>query len=154
MAVSEPEDFTERGFQPLIPDSTARADAKRLVFCSGKVYYDMVQALAEADRQDVAVLRVEQLYPFPKLEILDELAKYDADAEFIWLQNEPRNMGAWTFVSDRFDAMLEELRGDGAKRIRFAGRPPMASPATGSAHVHQREQEALLGMAMGEKTGE
>jgi 2-oxoglutarate dehydrogenase E1 component len=152
LAVSVPEDFTEGGFRTLIPaDVPDPAGVDRVVFCSGKVYYDTLQALEkdEARTGRVALIRVEQLYPFPKHEIVDELDRFAGVEDVVWLQEEPANMGAWSFVRWRFDEILEERGGDCTHRIRYVGRPASASPATGSTHVHEREQAALIARATG-----
>ena len=151
-AVSAPEEFTTGAFQEVIPDTSIDAAAtRRVVFCSGKVYYEALHALqALPERRDkVALARLEQFYPFPADTLRDYLAGMPNDVEVVWLQEEPANMGAWTFVRSRFDDLLEARRGDCTHRIRYAGRPASASPATGSAHVHQVEQEALIAAAIG-----
>ncbi|HEX8298698.1 MAG TPA: multifunctional oxoglutarate decarboxylase/oxoglutarate dehydrogenase thiamine pyrophosphate-binding subunit/dihydrolipoyllysine-residue succinyltransferase subunit [Rubricoccaceae bacterium] len=143
-AVSRPEDFTDGAYQPFIPSGADPATAERLVLCSGKVYYDVMKArdgLANPD--SVAVARVEQLYPFPEADVQAEIQRF-AGKPVVWLQEEPANMGAWMFIQPRLDALLP----DGA-RVEYAGRAAAASPATGSAARHTREQEALLNAALG-----
>ncbi len=151
LAVSDPDDFSEDGFHPLYPATTDPATAERLLFCSGKVYYDLLQTLEEfPERKDnVALARLEQFYPFPEEAVRAELARYRDVKEVLWVQEEPENMGAWSFLRHRLDALLEELHGDCSRRVRYVGRPESASPATGSAHVHQEEQEALVREALG-----
>ena len=107
-------------------------DVRRIVLCTGKVYYD----LAKDQASDVAVIRIEQLYPFPATELAEEIARYDAGVEVCWLQEEPLNMGAWTFIRPR----LSDLTG---KEVRLISRPESASPATGSHMQHAKEQAAL-----------
>ena len=141
-------DFTDGQYQPFIPsgqDGTGNgATADRLVLCSGKVYYDVMKAREGLpDPASVAVARVEQLYPFPEEQVRAEIARF-AGKPVVWLQEEPANMGAWTFVQPRLDALLP----DGA-RVQYAGRPAAASPATGSASRHAAEQEGLLTDALG-----
>ncbi|HEX9951375.1 MAG TPA: multifunctional oxoglutarate decarboxylase/oxoglutarate dehydrogenase thiamine pyrophosphate-binding subunit/dihydrolipoyllysine-residue succinyltransferase subunit, partial [Rubricoccaceae bacterium] len=141
-AVSKPEDFTEGTYQPFIP--SGQETAERLVLCTGKVYYDAMKAREGLPNPaSVAVARVEQLYPFPEDEARAEIARF-AGKPVVWLQEEPANMGAWTFVQSRLDALLP----DGA-RVEYAGRAAAASPATGSASRHVKEQEALLNAALG-----
>ena len=131
------------------PDITP-ARARRVVFCSGKVYYDLLAAREERGVDDVALVRLEQIAPFPSRSLMVELAPY-RDAEVVWCQEEPENMGAWSFVAPRIEAVLAEL--DGAARTpRYAGRAPAASPATGFLVVHQREQRALIDDALGGET--
>ncbi|MFZ5482414.1 MAG: 2-oxoglutarate dehydrogenase E1 component [Myxococcota bacterium] len=128
-------DLANGSFQHVIPDG---ADKKRLVFCSGKVYYDLHGA--RGDREDVALVRVEQLYPFPVERIREEMAKHPR-AQVVWCQEEPKNMGPWPFVA------LQLL--EAGIVIQYAGRPASASPATGYPTRHAREQDALVVQALG-----
>ena len=120
--------------------------ARRVVFCSGKVYYDLLAAREERGTRDVALLRLEQIAPFPSRSIMVELAKY-READVVWCQEEPENMGAWTFVAPRIEAVLADLN-NAPPRARYAGRAAAASPATGFLVVHQREQRALIDAAL------
>ena len=149
-AVSTPEELTNGAFQCVIPADVDPDGAERLVFCGGKVYYDVMKALQddETSQGKVAVARLEQLYPFPDAEVQAELERYKGVKDVVWVQEEPANMGAWTFIRYRFDELLEAIHGDCQHRIRYAGRPASASPATGSAKVHQLEQEKLIGEAL------
>ena len=125
--------------------------ARRVVFCSGKVYYDLLAAREERGIDDVALLRLEQIAPFPSRSLMVEVAKY-GEAEVVWCQEEPENMGAWTFVAPRIEQVLTEL--DGAvRRPRYVGRAPAASPATGFLVMHQREQRALIDEALSAEAG-
>ena len=125
--------------------------ARRVVFCSGKVYYDLLAAREERGIDDVALLRLEQIAPFPSRSLMVEIAKY-GEAEVVWCQEEPENMGAWTFVAPRIEQVLTEL--DGAtRRPRYVGRAAAASPATGFLVLHQREQRALIDDALGAEAG-
>ncbi len=146
LAISDPDDFTERGFQEIIPAPDDPAGVERLVFCSGKVYYDLLQALEEASEKQgrIALTRVEQYYPFPADQIRAEMERYRGVKDVLWVQEEPANMGAWSFLRPCFDDLLEALYGDCTRRIRYVGRAASASPATGSARVHQQEQQALI----------
>ena len=125
--------------------------ARRIVFCSGKVYYDLAAAREERGIDDVALVRLEQIAPFPSRSLMVEVAPY-RDAEVVWCQEEPENMGAWTFVAPRIEAVLTEL-GGAARTPRYAGRAPAASPATGFLVVHQREQQALIDAALDGEAG-
>ncbi|NNF58152.1 MAG: multifunctional oxoglutarate decarboxylase/oxoglutarate dehydrogenase thiamine pyrophosphate-binding subunit/dihydrolipoyllysine-residue succinyltransferase subunit [Rhodothermaceae bacterium] len=151
LAVSTVEDLTGGQYQPLIPAEADPAAVKRLVFCSGKVYYDAVKAREGMDNPEtVALARLEQFYPFPAKAIAAELERFKEVDEVVWLQEEPANMGAWFFVRSRFDVLLEHLHdGDCRHRVRYAGRAAAASPATGSGTIHAAEQEALLRQALG-----
>ncbi len=138
-------ELTEGRFLPVVPDPRTPdpGEVKRLVFCTGKVYYDLEEARDKAERTDAAIYRVEQLYPFPEAEIREALSVY-RDAEVVWAQEEPRNMGAWHYMHDR----LATLRGQGVN-ARYAGRKESASTATGYLDVHAREQQALAADALG-----
>jgi len=151
LAISAPKAFTEGRFEHVYTAEADPATADRLVLCSGKVYYDLVQALAKAeDRRDkVAIARVEQFYPFPEAELQAELARYRSVKEVLWVQEEPANMGAWSFLRYRLDDLLEALHGGCSRRVRYVGRPASASPATGSAHIHQKEQADIVAEALG-----
>jgi 2-oxoglutarate dehydrogenase E1 component len=107
--------------------------------CSGKVYYDLDQRRSETNRDDVAVIRLEQLYPLRKDELQATLAEYSKDADLVWVQEEPRNMGAWFYIT----AWLPELLDD-SRRVRCVSREASASPATGSKAAHEIEQGRLL----------
>ncbi len=150
-AVSAPEDFTEGSFREILPDATVDpAGVERLVFCSGKVYYEALHARNALPGRTgkVALTRIEQLYPFPADAVRAEIARMPASVEVVWMQEEPANMGAWSYVRQRLDDVLEDLRGDCRHRARYAGRPASASPASGSQHVHQAEQETLIAAAV------
>ncbi|HJP53588.1 MAG TPA: 2-oxoglutarate dehydrogenase E1 component [Rhodospirillales bacterium] len=119
---------------------------RRVVLCSGKVYYDLLRARLEAGIDDVALIRVEQFYPWPRQSVLQQLARYPS-AEVLWCQEEPANMGGWTFVYQRLENILDEL-GKSPSRPVFAGRKAAASPATGIAKVHHEEQARLVEEAL------
>ena len=143
-AVSSVDDLEGGSYQPYVAGDTP--GASRLVIASGKVVYDVLKAReALDDPSSVSVARLEQFYPFPEEAVLEDVRQY-AGGEVVWLQEEPANMGAWTFVRPRLDDLLEQADGG---RVRYAGRPAAASPATGSAAVHAAEQERLLRDALG-----
>ena len=127
---------------PLVPDDRV----KRVVLCSGKVYYDLRQARRERKIRDVAIVRVEQLYPFPAKAIADSIGRYRA-ADVIWCQEEPQNMGAWTFIDRRLEQVLIELGGK-SRRARYVGRPEAAATATGLLKRHTAEQAKLVDEAL------
>jgi 2-oxoglutarate dehydrogenase E1 component len=136
-------------FRTVIPeiDTIAPPDeVRRVVLCSGKVYYDLLAERREAAANDVAIVRVEQLYPFPVLSLPPVLAQY-RNAQVVWCQEEPENMGAWTFVDRRIENLLSGLD-IAAKRPIYGGRPPAASPATGLAKTPAAEQAALVRSAL------
>jgi 2-oxoglutarate dehydrogenase E1 component len=140
--VSSLADLAEGRFEPLLDDGGADpARVRRLVLCTGKVYYDLLKGREDAKRDDVALVRIERLYPFPAAELQAALNRYSRDAELVWCQEEPRNMGAWRFVRERFlDADVDT----GGRRPRYAGRTASAATAPGSLKVHLAEQAALV----------
>jgi 2-oxoglutarate dehydrogenase E1 component len=126
----------------LAPDAKVR----RVVLCSGKVYYDLLAERRKREIADVALIRVEQLYPFPIATVGKELARYP-NAEIVWCQEEPANMGAWHFVDRRIEHALETVNHK-AKRPVYIGRPEAASPATGLHRRHVKEQMDLVDRAL------
>ena len=146
-AVTSVEELADGGYRPFIPSE--KDGAGRLVICSGKVYYDVLKAReALDDPGSVAIARLEQFYPFPEEAAREELARFEGKP-VVWLQEEPANMGAWTFVRPRLDALLEGVTGGCEHRVAYAGRTAAASPAAGSAKVHAAEQERILRDALG-----
>jgi 2-oxoglutarate dehydrogenase E1 component len=144
-ATSPLSEFTKGEFRTVVGELDAEIDAskvKRVVACSGKVYYDLVKKREEKKSGDVAIIRVEQLYPFPHKTFGAELKKYPNATEVVWCQDEPQNQGAWFFVQH----YIHENLLDGQK-LGYAGRPASASPAVGYAHLHQDQQKALLDQA-------
>lgn len=115
---------------------------KRVLICSGKVYYDLFEAREELGRNDVYLLRVEQLYPYPNGAVQDELKRFK-NAEFVWCQEEPKNMGAWMYINPRLEESLIAIKAK-QTRARYVGRPAAASTATGIAAKHKREQQAII----------
>ena len=144
-AVSHTQDFLEGSFREVIGDSNAIAGSKitRVLLCSGKVYYDLLQAREERNADHVAIVRLEQLYPFPADQVSDMLQRYAPSAEVIWVQEEPRNMGAWRFVQEQMYFVLTGSR----RVIHYAGRPESASPAVGSSKQHAKEQAEVIDAA-------
>jgi 2-oxoglutarate dehydrogenase E1 component len=146
-------EFTKGGFQTVIPEhkeevNKKAAKVKRIVVCSGKVYYDLVKKRDERGDDDVAILRVEQLYPFPHKVFAAELRKYPNAADIVWTQDEPQNQGAWFFVQH----YIHENMLDGQK-LGYSGRASSASPAVGYSHLHQEQQKALVEGAFGKLKG-
>ena len=150
-ATSPLSDFTKGGFQTVIPEQNADIAAdkvKRIIACSGKVYYDLVKKREEKKAYDVAILRVEQLYPFPHKAFAAEVKKYGNATDLVWCQDEPQNQGAWFFVQHYIHENMQE-----GQKLGYAGRPASASPAVGYAHLHQEQQKALLDQAFGKLKG-
>jgi 2-oxoglutarate decarboxylase len=143
--VSSLPELAEGRFEPVLADEP-RASVRRVVLCTGKVYYDLLKAREDGGRGDVALVRLEQLYPFPAAGLQSALARLPAGAELVWAQEEPRNMGAWTFVRER---LLDGEVDAGGRGLRYAGRAASASPAPGSLKAHLAEQERLVREALG-----
>ncbi|MFF0171588.1 multifunctional oxoglutarate decarboxylase/oxoglutarate dehydrogenase thiamine pyrophosphate-binding subunit/dihydrolipoyllysine-residue succinyltransferase subunit [Micromonospora profundi] len=144
LCVSSVEDFTTGTFQPVLRDTGAPAPeaVKRVLLCSGKVYYDLFQARQERGVTDTAIIRIEQLYPLPVEEIRAALAQYPNAEDFAWVQEEPANQGAWSFVALNLLEHLTDVR------LRRISRPAAAAPAVGSAKTHEVEQTALIEAAL------
>ena len=142
---SAPQELEEGRFRSVIDDADARGRAKgikRLVLCSGKVYVDLIGSEQRKTSQDVAICRVEQLYPFPKVALGEVLESYPGVRDIVWLQEEPENMGAWEFMRP----LLEEMIGERCP-LRYIGRARSSSPSEGSAAWHQLNQKALVEQA-------
>ncbi|CAN5790677.1 2-oxoglutarate dehydrogenase E1 component [soil metagenome] len=156
LAVSKAEDFVgDSHFRRLLSDPSAPADAdvKRLVLCTGKVAYDLMEARDAAGDKNTAIVRVEQLYPFPSEPLVARLKKLPNLEDVVWAQEEPKNNGAWSFVEPFIEECLIEA---GAKtgRAHYSGRASAASPATGLMKRHQMEQAALIADALGHNVRE
>jgi 2-oxoglutarate dehydrogenase E1 component len=149
-AASPLSEFTKGMFQTVIPENKElKADkVKRVVACSGKVYYDLVKRREESGHDDTAIIRVEQLYPFPHKAFATELKKFPNATDVVWCQDEPQNQGAWFFVQH----YIHENMADGQK-LGYAGRAASASPAVGYSHLHQEQLKALLDAAFGKLKG-
>jgi 2-oxoglutarate dehydrogenase E1 component len=145
LCVSSPRDLTEGTFQPVLSeiDPIEPAPTRRVLFCSGKVYYDLLAARRDRDIHDIAIIRVEQLYPFPEKEIVAALAPYAGAREVLWVQEEPWNMGAWHEMYRR----LRRAIGD-SRALGYAGRDAAASPAVGSYKIHSAEAAELINNAL------
>jgi 2-oxoglutarate dehydrogenase E1 component len=149
-ATSPLSEFTKGGFQTVIPEhKDLKADkVKRIVVCSGKVYYDLAKKREEKGDDSVAILRVEQLYPFPHKAFAAELKKYPQATEIVWCQDEPQNQGAWFFIQHNIHENMAE-----GQKLGYAGRPASASPAVGYAHLHIEQQKGLVDAAFAKLKG-
>lgn len=147
-ATSSLQELATGHFQRIVPDTLPRPanEVKRVLLCSGKLYYELAAHREETKRTDVAILRLEQLYPLRKETLETALVSYADGTPLLWVQEEPANMGAWVFMRMRFGEVL-------SARFSFAGvtRPPSASPAAGSHRRHKQEQSELIAQAFGEK---
>ncbi len=147
-AVSDLHDLSHGGFQTVIPETAdlEPKKIKRVIVCSGKVYYEL--RTARGDREDTVILRLEQLYPFPHKAFSNELKKYPHATEIVWCQDEPQNQGAWFQIQHN---LLENL--DDNQKLSYAGRPASASPAVGYYAKHNEQQKALIQSAFGRARG-
>ena len=147
LAISTLKDFSEGNFEEVLDDALAQKNPeaiKKVVLCSGKVYYDLFNARNHLKNTSVALVRVEQLYPWPAAKLAQILARYPK-AQLVWAQEEPKNMGAWSFVFNTwqggYDLFAEKV---GGRSIQYVGRDVCAAPAVGSHKLHEIEQEALI----------
>lgn len=142
-AVSAVSEFTSGSFRPVLGDTTVNpAEVRKIVLCSGKIYYDLAAARDKQGRTDVAIVRMERLYPFPANPLAAELARYGAGAELVWAQDEPLNMGPWPFLALK---LTENPDAFGGRRISRVSRKANSSPATGSHSAHEAELQQMLG---------
>jgi 2-oxoglutarate decarboxylase len=140
-ASSTIEELTNGGFQPVIDDAkiSDKSKVKRIVLCSGKIFYDLDAGREDADDNRVAIVRLEQFYPFPKAKLQEIFASYANATEIFWTQEEPQNMGGWLFVEARINEILSENI-----ELKYVGRTASASPATGSYAIHELEQKQIV----------
>lgn len=140
-ATSKVSDFTEGTFKAIIGDTTATPDeVKTVLLCSGKVYYDLTAEREKLGRKDVAIVRLERLYPLPAITLPPELARYKNLSQIRWVQEEPANQGAWSFMAMNLPALID-------RQIGVVSRPASSSPAVGSHHRSELEQQALVAQA-------
>lgn len=133
--VSSLKDFTTGGFLELIDDSTANVKSvKKIAFCSGKIYYDLIEAKQKENNEDLAIVRIEQLYPLPTRQLQEIVSKYKNATEYLWVQEEPENMGAWAYM----------LRAFREVNLKYIGRNESASPATGYGKQHIKQQQSII----------
>ena len=149
-ATSPISEFTKGTFQTVLGETKELKGekVKRVIACSGKVYYDLVKKREEKGADDVAIIRVEQLYPFPHKAFAAELKKYPNATDIVWCQDEPQNQGAWFFIQHNIHENMES-----GQRLGYAGRAASASPAVGYAHLHQDQQKALIEAAFAKLKG-
>lgn len=146
LATSSLKDLTQGGFQTLIPeiDELDRGQVTRMILCSGKVYYDLLEKRREAGLKDVAIIRIEQLYPFPVQELKAQLNAFPILDKVIWCQEEPLNQGAWYSTQHNIRALLDK-----GHYLEHVTRPPSAAPAVGYFSMHVQQQKALVAEALG-----
>lgn len=149
LATSDLEDFAEgTTFERVLPEKFPEElkgddEVRRVVFCSGKIYYELLEERRSLGLDDVALIRLEQLSPFPFDMVATEMKKYP-NAEVVWSQEEPKNMGAWYFVQDRICTASRVINGDNNTRPAYCGRKTMASPSEGSMAAHLKEQTRII----------
>ena len=148
LSVSSLQDLTHGRFHVVIPeiDALKPANVRRVVFCSGKVYYDLLQARRAAKIDDIAIARLEQLYPFPHDEYAEIIKLYANARDIVWCQEEPQNQGAWYEIRHRLQAPLNARHA-----LRYIGREASASPAAGYAQLHKQQQQALIQQVLSDK---
>jgi 2-oxoglutarate dehydrogenase E1 component len=146
LSFSSLEDLTQQAFQTVLPDMDPidPADVKRVVLCSGKVYYDLVEARRARNQKDTVIIRVEQLYPFPTERLTQEVARYAKAETFLWCQEEPRNQGAWWTTNHRLRRAIPK-----GKDLEYVGRPTMAAPAVGDHNLHLKQLNEFIDAALG-----
>lgn len=145
LAVSSMEELANGKFLPVIGeiDEINPKNVKRVILCSGKVYYDLLEQRRKNEQTDVAIVRIEQLYPFPHEDIQQALAQYAHVKDFVWCQEEPLNQGAWYCSQHNFREAIPA-----GATLRYAGRAASSSPAVGYTSVHQEQQQALVNDAL------
>lgn len=138
LCVSAVKDFTSGHFEPILDDKNAPKKVERVIFCSGKVYYDLFAHREEKGINDTAIIRLEQLYPLDREKLGALIKKYSGAKSFVWCQEEPKNMGAWSYIAPELSELL------GGKPISYVGRKGSASPATGVLTIHKKEQATIV----------
>jgi 2-oxoglutarate dehydrogenase E1 component len=141
-AVSTLAELSQGTFQPVLDDPTEPPRTRKVLLCNGKIYYQLLQRRTELNDREIAIVRLEQFYPFPAEALQKALQKYARTEEWVWVQEAPQNMGAWEFVRPRIEALI-----DG--RLDYVGRAPAASPATGFPNVYKQQQNAISDHAVG-----
>lgn len=144
LAVSSLGDMTSGSFQEVLDDSSNKRTSRRILLCSGKIYYELLQRRQDLKASDICIVRLEQFYPFPEKQLEEVIAKYTHGKEWLWVQEEPENMGGWSFVRPRLAALVH-------KHIRYIGRKEAASPATGFHAIYKSQQAAIIDEAVGKK---
>ncbi len=141
MAISDLTQMDTGGFEEVLHETETITDPVRVLFCSGKIYYELCQLRSQRNEKRVAIVRIEQYYPFPDARIKEIISRYPDTREWFWVQEEPSNMGAWTFIRPRLENVLNTA-------LHYAGRPAQASPATGFSNIHKKEQASILEQAL------
>jgi 2-oxoglutarate dehydrogenase E1 component len=148
LSVSTLSDLTDGHFHAVIgeADALAEQEVRRLIVCSGKVYFDLLKQRRDGQRHDIAIVRIEQLNPFPRESLAREFGRYPMVKDVVWCQEEPENQGAWHYMQPFLLDLLQT-----GQVLHYAGRPAYAAPAEGSLTKHQAAQSALIAVALGER---
>jgi 2-oxoglutarate dehydrogenase E1 component len=146
LAVSDLKEMAAGSFKEVLEDPDPIQSIRRILFCSGKIFYELLQKRRTIKKSDTGIVRLEQFYPFPEIQLKAAIQKYKRARQFIWVQEEPENMGAWQFVRYR----MEKLFG---RSPAYIGRPEAASPATGFPAIFKQEQSRIIEIAVGPATG-
>jgi 2-oxoglutarate dehydrogenase E1 component len=144
LAVSRLSDMTSGSFREVLDNESNKKTSRRILFCSGKIYYELFQRRQDLKATDIGIMRLEQFYPFPEEQLEKVIAKYSRAQEWFWVQEEPKNMGGWDFVRSRLASLVH-------KHLKYVGRDEAASPATGFHNIYRSQQEAILEEAVGKK---
>ena len=142
LAVSNLKDMSSGSFREVVDDPDRLKSVRRILFCSGKIFYELLQRRRKIKNPDAAIVRLEQFYPFPEMQLKAVIQKYKQARKYVWVQEEPENMGAWFFLRPR----LEKLTGES---IEYIGRKAASSPATGFPNIYRKEQTAIIDNALG-----
>lgn len=142
LAISDLKDFSSGGFREVLEDPDPLKSVRCLLFCSGKIYYELLQQRRKSEKTDIAIVRVEQFYPFPENQFKSVIGKYNKAQRFVWVQEEPENMGAWFFIRSRLENIIGNI-------LEYTGRNPASSPATGFSNIYRKEQATIINTALG-----
>ncbi len=142
LAVSNLKDMTSGSFREVVDDPDRLKSVRRIIFCSGKIFYELLQRRRKIKNSDAAIVRLEQFYPFPEMQLKTAIQKYKQTRKYLWVQEEPENMGAWFFVRPRLEKLIGET-------IEYIGRKAASSPATGFPNIYRKEQTAVIDNALG-----
>jgi 2-oxoglutarate dehydrogenase E1 component len=141
LAVSKLSEMTTGSFQEVLDDPDPLNQAHRILFCSGKIFYELLQRRRQLKQLDTAIVRLEQFYPFPEMQLKNTAKKYRKARQFFWVQEEPENMGGWSFIKPRMEGLI-------GKQVEYIGRKASSSPATGFPHIYREEQAAIIETAV------
>ena len=146
-AVSTVEELFDDSFRTVLGDPNGTKNPKKILFCSGKIYYELSARRRNLERSDVAIVRIEQFYPFPQDQLNTVVKKYSRSKNWCWVQEEPENMGGWQFIKPRLESITK-------RALTYIGRKPASSPATGFPAIFKQEQNQIIEKAVGSATGE